>query len=83
MHICFLTLFPVKFVLRTFPAKFSFAFANWRTILWTMSVPCDLLLRYTITQTLNSVCLNQVYRVRSTILRFFDGFCVNEDFKTV
>ena len=46
----FFTLFAVKIVLRTLPVKFSLACGYWRTILLTMSVPCNSFLLYIITQ---------------------------------
>ena len=76
MHIYyFLTLFAVKIVLRTFPVKYSLACANWRTILLTISVPCNIFLWYRITQKLKfTAYLNRVCWVRSTIPKFFVRF---------
>ena len=82
----FLTLFAVKLVLRIFSFKFSLVSANWRTILTTMSLPCNIYLWYTPFIHKNvkfTACVNRVSRVCRTILKLFVGFFVCERFKFV
>ena len=82
IHICFLTFFAVKNLLRAFLVKFSLACANWRKL--CRSCRC-LVIYFTFTQLHKNLkftaCLNQICLVRSTFLKFFIRFCVNEGFK--
>ena len=85
MHIyLFFDLACRQIVLRKFPVKSPLACANWRTILSTTSVPCNLFLWYTIILDFEfNARLNWVCEVRNTILKFFVLFCGNEVFKIV